>query len=125
MKTLVIGGAGFLGGHIVEALLEDNHSVTVMSRSPDSAAERLPDDVEIVQGDINLLDSKALKKLLAPFDGLVYAAGADERTVPDIDAEKFYYRENVELCRNVLTAAQATNISHVVLLNSVFTHFNR
>ncbi len=125
MKTLVIGGAGFLGSHIVEALLEDKHKVTVMSRSPDSAAERLPAAVKIVQGDINTLDHKALKQLLASFDGLVYAAGADERTIPDIDAKQFYYRENVELCRKVLTAAQDTNISHVVLLNSVFTHFNR
>lgn len=125
MKILVIGGTGFLGRHIVAALLADMHQVSVLSRSVDRAAARLPDNVAVIQGDIALLGSGELKKLLMDFDGLVYGAGADERTKPNSAPTEFYYRENVEYCRRVLLATQHTNISHVVLLGSIFTHIHR
>lgn len=125
MKVLVIGGTGFLGRHIVATLKKQKHRVTVMSRSPERAAAQLPDSVRVVQGDINALSRRKLTALIEPFDGLVYAAGADERTPPDTDAREFYCRENVQQCRKVLMATRDTNVSHVVLLNSIFTHLNR
>lgn len=125
MKTLVIGGTGFLGRHIVDRLLQEGHHVAVMSRSPESAARRVDASVEVVKGDITQLGKRALKALLTSFDGLVYAAGADERTPPDTEAREFYVRENVDVCRKVLQAAGQAGISRVVLLNSIFTHINR
>ncbi len=50
MKILVTGGGGFLGSHIVEALLGRGDSVRMLQRSPaDALAER---GVEVIRGDI-------------------------------------------------------------------------
>ncbi|MBT8075073.1 MAG: NAD-dependent epimerase/dehydratase family protein [Gammaproteobacteria bacterium] len=125
MKTLVIGGTGFLGGHIVDALLAAGHNVAVLSRNKARSAAVVADSVGIIEGDLAQLDQSSLTKILSGFDGLVYAAGVDERVRPDTDAREFYFRENVETCRKVLCAARDTRISHVVVLNSIFTCVNR
>ncbi|WP_162845999.1 NAD-dependent epimerase/dehydratase family protein [Seongchinamella sediminis] len=125
MKTLVIGGTGFLGSYIVEELLARGHQVAVLSRNPGRATKEVAEGVEVVGGDINELDQAALTDLMAPYCKLVYAAGVDERVRPDIDAREFFFRENVDTCRKVLLAACDTGITHVALLNSIFTCIDR
>jgi len=57
MKCLVTGGAGFIGSHLVDRLLEEGHEVTILdSLSPRVHARRrpdyIPDDVRVVIGDV-------------------------------------------------------------------------
>jgi nucleoside-diphosphate-sugar epimerase len=125
MNTLVIGGTGFLGAYIVDELLAAPHPVAVLSRNPARARQELPEAVEIIEGDLANLDQRDLAAMLAPFSKLVFAAGVDERVRPDTDAHDFYFRENVEICRKVLLAARGTRITHVAVLNSIFTTINR
>jgi uncharacterized protein YbjT (DUF2867 family) len=54
-STLVIGGAGRSGRHIVDRLRRDGVAVKVLSRNPD----RVPDGVEAITGDITRADSVA------------------------------------------------------------------
>jgi len=57
MKVLVVGGSGFIGSHLCRELQSRGHSVTAMSRSPNS--EDLPDGVEKAMGDVTDYDSIA------------------------------------------------------------------
>jgi UDP-glucose 4-epimerase len=50
MKALIIGGNGFIGAHLVDALLESGHEVRVFDRYPSRYREQLP-NVEYVSGD--------------------------------------------------------------------------
>jgi 2'-hydroxyisoflavone reductase len=51
MKLLVLGGTRFIGRHIVEALLEADHEVSVFARG--KSPDELPPGVERLRGDRN------------------------------------------------------------------------
>jgi UDP-glucose 4-epimerase len=56
MRILVTGGAGFIGGHIVEALLERGHTVRVVDNLITGDMENLQavrDQIEFIQGDVS------------------------------------------------------------------------
>ncbi len=52
MRAVVTGGAGFVGSHVVEALLARGDDVTVVDNLSSGRRENLPDDVRLVEADI-------------------------------------------------------------------------
>lgn len=76
--VLVTGGSGFLGSHVVDALLAAGHRVRVfdLKRSP-----TLPAQIEFVSG--NILDQKAVERAAQDCESIIHFAGA-----ADIDRAK-------------------------------------
>ncbi|PRY92024.1 2'-hydroxyisoflavone reductase [Hasllibacter halocynthiae] len=74
MKSLVIGGTGFLGGAIAEALAARGHEVAVLSRG--STARALPGGIESIRadrhGDLRALEGRRFDWA---FDTCAYAPG--------------------------------------------------
>lgn len=52
MKALVTGGTGFIGGHVVDLLLAENHSVRILSRRPHVPERFKGRNVEVIQGNL-------------------------------------------------------------------------
>lgn len=52
MNILVIGGAGYIGAHVVHDLVDDGHNVTVYDDLSSGFKENLPYDCTFVEGDI-------------------------------------------------------------------------
>lgn len=57
MSILVTGATGNVGRHLVRTLAADGHRVRALTRDPDAAD--LPEDVEVVRGDLTDLESVA------------------------------------------------------------------
>src|SRR5277367_766594 len=82
-RTVVTGGAGFIGSHLVERLLVEGHAVTVLDnfctgqRKFIEQAAASP-NFKLVEGD--LLDAEKLKAAVAGQDVAIHlAANADVR----------------------------------------------
>ncbi len=76
-KILVTGGAGFIGSHIVDRLLEADYEVTVLDNFSQGCLDHLPgltetNELKIVTGDI--LDTKLLKTTIEDMDAIYHEA---------------------------------------------------
>jgi UDP-glucose 4-epimerase len=77
MRYFITGGAGFIGSHLTEKLLDQGHSVTVIDNLSTGKVENLlqvREKIEFIQGQI--LDQKLIEKLVAKSDYVVHLAAA-------------------------------------------------
>lgn len=72
MKALVTGATGFVGGHLMERLLERGDTVTALVRSPARAAEAAAQGVRLIKGD--LADLAALRAATLDQDVVYHVA---------------------------------------------------
>ena len=82
MKALVLGGGGFLGSHLVDALLSRDHDVRVLDR----AAERYrttPDAVDCRLGDY--ADSAVVAEALHDIDTVYHLASTTVPSTSNLD----------------------------------------
>src|ERR1041385_134961 len=76
-NVLVTGGCGFVGSHLVDALLANGHNVRVLDNlDPQVHVDKVPDylhpDAELIRGDIQ--DSAAVAKALRGIDVVFHLA---------------------------------------------------
>ncbi|GAA2013052.1 UDP-glucose 4-epimerase GalE [Catenulispora yoronensis] len=117
MTWLVTGGAGYIGAHVVRALLADGHDVVVLDDLSTGFKERVPDGVELVVGSV--LDPAALDAVLAGREvrGVVHLAGK-KQVAQSIAEPLYYFHENVEGLRVLLSALRAHNVGALVFSSS-------
>jgi nucleoside-diphosphate-sugar epimerase len=125
MKTLIIGNTGFLGHHTVLELLNKGHEVTGVSLTPLPGEIPEKPQVRQVLADLNLLTDDELLALLEGMEGLVFAAGADDRTIPNSPAYPFFHKANVESTRRLIRLARQAGIKKAVVFSSYFVYFAR
>ncbi|HKB71885.1 MAG TPA: hopanoid-associated sugar epimerase [Thermoanaerobaculia bacterium] len=113
---LVTGGTGFVGAHVVRALLARGRCVRCLARTGSSLAnvEGLP--VEIVRGDLR--EPASLARGAAGVDTLYHCA-ADYRLYARDPRE--LYAANVDGTENVLRAAVDAGVRRIVHTSSVAT----
>lgn len=71
-RVFVTGGAGFIGSHLVNALLARGHQVTVFDNLSVGLRENIPDGVKLIVGDI--LDTQSVQNAIAGHDALIHLA---------------------------------------------------
>jgi dihydroflavonol-4-reductase len=111
---LVTGGTGFVGAHVVRALLARGRVVRCLVRPRSRLANLEGLRVEIAQGD--LTDPASLTRAIAGASTLYHCA-ADYRLWARDPGE--LHRANVEGTENVLSAAAAAGVARVVYTSSV------
>jgi nucleoside-diphosphate-sugar epimerase len=110
LDILVTGGTGFIGQHLVPALLARGHRVRVLVRQ--ASLGRVPVGGTPVVGDALLVDS--VKATIRPGDSVVHLVGTPHPT--PTKADQF---EKVDLVsiRATVSAAKQVGISHLVYLS--------
>lgn len=125
MNVLVIGGTGFLGYYAVKEFLRRGHSVTILALPPMPAPGLFPDEVQIKLANLDDLSDDEVRALLRGQDGVVMAAGADDRIIPKAPAYPFFYHHNVEVSARLFRLAREAGVKRGALLSSYFAHFDR
>jgi UDP-glucuronate 4-epimerase len=128
MNFLVTGGAGFIGSHVCERLLQDGHAVWALDdlndfydpqlkRANIRDIQSLAKPFEFIHGD--LCDAAAVNEVFSSvkFDQVIHlAARAGVR--PSLERPALYQRVNVEGTVNLLEAARKTGVKKITLASS-------
>ena len=112
--ALVTGGAGFIGSHLVDALLAEDISVRVVDNYSTGRPENLAHvsgKVEIIEADI--AKSGSWQKSIQGADW-VFHLGALADIVPSIQRPEDYFSANVNGTFNVLEAARNAGVKRFI-----------
>ncbi|UCE13978.1 MAG: NAD-dependent epimerase/dehydratase family protein [Candidatus Heimdallarchaeota archaeon] len=118
MEFLVTGGAGFVGSHLIEALLSENHSVVCLddfSTGKKKNLETIRDKLELVEGDIR--DPTIVREVVMNVDVVFHLAAqiSVSRSVrePLLDASV-----NIEGTINLLEAIRNSPVKRFIYMST-------
>ena len=113
MKSLVTGGAGFIGSNLVDLLLENGHEVIVIDNESSEAHENFYWNDQTTQSKADITDFAAIRPL---FDGVdyVFHLAAESRIQPAILNPTYATEVNVVGTCNVLQACREAGVRRVV-----------
>jgi UDP-glucose 4-epimerase len=113
MRVLVTGGAGYVGGVSVEAILEAGHEVIVLDDLSTGHEAAVPPGAELVRGSYG--DQPATRALLEreAIDAILHCA-ARSLVGESVENPAKYYRDNVAGGIALLEAAREAGVSRIV-----------
>ena len=112
MRTLVTGGAGFIGSHICQELLSRGHQVVAVDNLANGRLENFDefeDSKNFEFQKIDILDRDRLAPLFKGVDWVFHMAGLAD-IVPSIERPDLYFDVNVKGTLNVLEAAKNAGV---------------
>jgi UDP-glucose 4-epimerase len=102
--VLVTGGAGFIGSHLCEGLLQQKYKVRVLDDLSVGKRENIPPDCEFIQGSI--LDADAVNSAV---DGVTHICHDAARVTIRGSVEKFYEDAETNLMGTLMLLKAASN----------------
>lgn len=119
LNIIVVGGAGYIGSHMVKQLSRDGHSVVVLDNLSTGFRE-LACHGTLVVGDLN--DTELLERLFSEhrFDGVMHFAAAS-LVGESIQKPGEYYRNNVASTLNLLEVMVRHDVKHFIFSSTAAT----
>lgn len=115
---LVTGGAGFIGSHIVQNLLQKDQRVRILDNFSTGKKENLSgflDDIEILEGDLR--DPSAVNKAVQNIDFIFHEA-AFVSVSQSMQEPKKCYDINVNGTENLIEEARKAGVQRIVVASS-------
>jgi len=113
MTVLVTGGAGYIGSHTVDALVQAGESVVVIDDLSTGFSDFLAEGVPLLVGDAG--DEDLVEGVIAQHrvESIIHLAGSV--VVPDSMRDPLqYYRNNTMTTRSLLNAAVRTGVNRFI-----------
>jgi nucleoside-diphosphate-sugar epimerase len=114
-KVIVTGGLGFVGGHLVQALLSLGKDVTVLDNASTAPRSALRPGATFVDADIT--SAEQVKKALVGADMVFHLAGNSSGTRSVLDP-RFDFETNVVGTFNVLEASLSAGARRLLYVSS-------
>ena len=116
MKILVTGGCGFIGSHIVDRLLNEGHSVSVVDDLSSGNAKNLEQHKDNKNLSVNIASIAEYEKILPLFKDIdwVFHVAALADIVPSIERPLKYHNSNVNGTINVLEACRHNEVKRLI-----------
>ncbi|MBM3131518.1 MAG: SDR family oxidoreductase [Chloroflexi bacterium] len=116
MNSLVSGGAGFIGSHLVDRLLSDGHEVVVLDDFSTGRIENLAHAKGSPRLDIQRADITDPQSIRSYFEGIdwVFHLAARADIVPSIEHPLDYFRCNVDGTANMLEASRHSRVKRFI-----------
>jgi UDP-glucose 4-epimerase len=123
MTVLVTGGAGYIGSHMVHALVEAGESVVVVDNLSTGFSAFLPEGVPLFIGDA--ADENLVEGVIAAHkvESIVHFAGSV--VVPDSMRDPLgYYRNNAMTTRSLLNVAVKCSVNRFIFSSTAAVYGN-
>ena len=120
MTWLVTGGAGYIGAHVVRAMVQDGQSVVALDDLSTGSRERVH-EAPLVEGSVldrNLLDRSLREHAVR---GVVHIA-AKKQVGESVADPLLYYRENLSGLVTLLSACRGAGVDRFVFSSSAATY---
>lgn len=111
-KILVIGGAGYIGSHVVKALLENGFAVTVYDNLSTGQEINLFTEAEFIKGDI--LDVPNLEKVMSGGYAAVVHLAAKKAVGESMENPQLYATNNLNGAVNIINAMVNNGVKNLV-----------
>ena len=118
MKYLVTGGAGFIGGHIVDRLINEGHEVVIIDDM--SMGNKSNINEKAIFKNLDISERKNRLELCELMEGVdtVFHCAALARVQPSIKDPQKYHKANIDGTFNVLMSARDSKVRRVVYRES-------
>src|ERR1700760_1434380 len=123
MTVLVTGGAGYIGSHMVRALVDAGESVVVVDNLSTGFSNMLPEGVPLFIGDA--ADENLVEGVIASHgvESIIHFAGSV--VVPDSMRDPLaYYRNNTMTTRSLLNTAVKCGINRFIFSSTAAVYGN-
>jgi UDP-glucose 4-epimerase len=112
--VLITGGAGLVGSHLAQRLLDDGATVRVADDLSKGDRSRIPTDAEFVQADIT--DKDDVDQIITKELDIVFHLAAYTDT--NYDDDRTLFEENTEMTYNVLERMQEVDVTNIAFTSS-------
>ena len=123
MNILLTGGAGYIGSHVILALLDNGHSVSVIDDLSTGHKDLLPDNIQFLECNINNKNKVASLIKQNNFDALMHFA-AFIKVEESVKNPEKYFTNNTDNAINLFKTCFENNLKNIIFSSTAAAYGN-
>jgi len=120
MKIMITGGAGFIGSHLVDRLVQDNHNVSVLDNLFRGKLSNIQTHIDSGKVEFYPADIRRYTEMEKLFSGVdvVFHLAAQSNVMGAVSNLDYSFESNVTGTYNVLKAASENGVKKLIFTSS-------
>ncbi|HIB69304.1 MAG TPA: complex I NDUFA9 subunit family protein [Phycisphaerales bacterium] len=112
MRVAVTGGTGFIGRHLVEALVAAGHEVRVLTRGVNTGSESLKDNPSIELIEAPITNAPSIVRAIKDCEAVYHCVGINRE-----QGDQTFLGVHVEGTRHLLSAFRQTGLKRLIMVS--------